>query len=464
MKPNKLFKSLSMGLAALAVISITSCKDQPDAYESTGGKPSIDFIRPVSVTAKDSILHEATLGNTIVLIGDNLRSIVNMRFNEHEAVLNTSYITDHTLIVTIPREVPQQVTDKIYMATADGDTVTYDFHCIIPGPQVASMSNEWAKVGETVTLLGSYFLDYESSPLTIKFGEDYTLPRSAINKIDENEIVFTMPADVPHEQLIVSSQFGKTTCPIFYCDTRGMLFDFDTPWKDGGEVLGNHGWHDRPILNDEFSLSGNYMQLGDGDAKVPGQDLGWWDDSHFSFEYWPGDWANPESYSGHPRLFDVADFSDPENMSLKFEIMVPADNAWSGSPIQIFWGGTDLITFGDNSNKAYDIYGNQLPGCGNNYFHVQGQLSRALYMPWTAEDDQLYDTDGKWRTVTIPFSEFIYDYDGNKITSSLTSASHFASFSMFVITGAYNDKTAIPAGVNNYPIIKIDNIRVVPNK
>ena len=85
-------------------------------------------------------------------------------------------------------------------------------------------------------------------------------------------------------------------------------------------------------------------------------------------------------------------------------------------------------------------------------------------MPWKDQEDLLYHTDGAWTTVTIPLSEFVYDWDGNKITSTLQSVADFGSFNIFVVKGGYNDKSVFPTGVACNPIIKIDNIRLVPNK
>ena len=85
-------------------------------------------------------------------------------------------------------------------------------------------------------------------------------------------------------------------------------------------------------------------------------------------------------------------------------------------------------------------------------------------MPWKDTDDLLYHTDGMWQTVTIPLADFIYDFDGNKLSSGFVSTADFGSFNIFVIKGSYDDKTTLPLGVACNPIIKIDNIRVVPNK
>ena len=126
MKTNNIFKGLCLALAACASLAVTSCKDEPDAYEIQGGKPTIKFIRPVSVEAKDSIITAASMRSTVCVVGENLRSVTALFFNDQPAVLNTSYMTDHTLIVTVPNEIPDLVTDKIYFVTQSKDTVAYD--------------------------------------------------------------------------------------------------------------------------------------------------------------------------------------------------------------------------------------------------------------------------------------------------------------------------------------------------
>ena len=455
---NKIFKGLTATLVACAMMGTTACEDEPDKYEIASGRPTVNYIRPVALASSDSLLTEASMGTTLCLVGDNLRSITAMMFNDQPAVLNTSYMTDHTLIVTVPNEIPGSVTDKIYMVNNSQDTVTYDFHVVIPGPVVTAMSNEWAAAGEEVTIKGDYFLDYEESPLTVNFGKGYELSRSNILSITKNAIRFTMPADAPTgEKISVTSVYGSAEGAFMYKDSRGMLFDFDTPCFTG-TVLGNNGWHARDITSDDTSLSGNFLVLG---GAAMGAD-GAWNDGNFSFEYWAGDWGDPESYPSHPRVRDLADFKDFENLNLKFEMLIPESNAWSAAPMQVYFGSVEQISCG--STGVQDIYGSTLGGCNNTFFHEQGALPRGLYMPWKDTDDLLYHTSGKWLTVTMPLSEFVWDYDGNKLSTGLTSEADFRSFNIFVIKGAYNDKSALPEGVDCDPIIKIDNIRVVPNK
>ena len=454
-------KNINGALFAMALVAagagFTSCEDEPDKYEVAGGTPTIDYVRPVDAASKDSLLTAASLNNTICIVGRNLRSVTKINFNDQAAVLNTSYMTDNTIIVTVPKAIPNEVSDKIYFITSKQDTVAYDFKTIVPAPTINSMSNEWAAAGEEVTIKGDYFLDYDNSHLNIKVGENYTIPYEDL-KISQNSIKFNMPEDMPkHEPIYITTINGTTKAGFRYMDNRGMLFDFDTPWKEGGDVLGNNGWHNRTITSDATSLSGNYMVLGE---TAMGSD-GAWNDGNFSFEYWPGSWQDPETYSSRPRMQDLADFSDWQNMSLKFEMCIPKDNSWSAAPMQIYFGSVTQVSNGAAGIK--DIYGNVLAGANNTFFHDQGKLARALYMPWQNTEDKLYNTEGKWVTVTIPLADFVYDYDGNK-GLSYSGVNDFSAFNIFVIKGSYNDANVLPTGVDCNPIIKIDNIRVVPNK
>ena len=146
---------------AISASTLTSCEDQPDKFELTGGVPTVNYIRMPYLSQADSLLDKASLSSVICLVGNNLTSIKELYFNDQKAQLNTSYITDHTMIVQIPAAIPADVTDKIYMVTRDGEKVDYDFKVVVPAPNPTSMSCEYAKPGSEVSprvLYLSYFL------------------------------------------------------------------------------------------------------------------------------------------------------------------------------------------------------------------------------------------------------------------------------------------------------------------
>jgi hypothetical protein len=178
---------------------------------------------------------------------------------------------------------------------------------------------------------------------------------------------------------------------------------------------------------------------------------GGWDDGHFSFEYWPGDWTDPISYNDSPLLTDYADFSDWKNMSLKFELFVPSANPWMAGSMQLIVGGVDKIS---GSGAGVDIYGNTCAGANNTYFNGTS-LPRGLYTPWVSTGS--FDTGDEWITVTVPYSNFLYGSDGTVATGPALTADDFTSLLIFVWSGGNK-------GTECNPVIKIDNIRAVPNK
>ena len=350
-------------------------------------------------------------------------------------------VTSNTIIVDIPNVIPGEVTNMARFITSTGIETQYPFEVSVPAPRIDKMSCEYAHAGDVVTLDGAYFADDPNVPLTVSFGD---VP-ATIKSIDQNRLTVEVPAGASEEPIVVTSIYGEGVSPFKYMDTTGMLFDFD-----GLTGLGTaQSWHARPIISDETSISGNYITLGDGNTLLAGKDA--WDDNNFSFEYWAGSWNTPTDYPARvgDRLCDIADFSDFNNMSLKFEICIPADKAWQSCAMQMIFAGTDKVSFG---NAGTDIFGNTVAGCNNSYF--QSGWARGLWTPWTAAE--AYHTDGKWVTVSFPIKDFVYQGDGSGADSFLSSPEDFASLQLFLWNGGVT-------GVDCTPLLKIDNIRVVKN-
>lgn len=465
MKQNKIFSWLFAGLMAISASILTSCEDQPDKFELTGGVPTVNYIRMPYLSQADSLLDKASLSSVICLVGNNLTSIKELYFNDQKAQLNTSYITDHTMIVQIPATIPADVTDKIYMVTRDGEKVDYDFKVVVPAPNPTSMSCEYAKPGSEVTFYGNYFVDDPNVPLKVTCPDGSVV--TEFKSITQSAISFILPESCNTEGAFkVETLYGESETSFHYLDSRGILFDFDTPW-DGVNVLGNHGWHKRDIVEDKTSLKGKYVQLGDGN-KVMTSDGGW-EDNFFSFEYWAGSWDEPQHVmSGDGvALYNVADFTHFANMSLKFEMYVPSSNPWNAGGMQISFMGYDKVTLnGETGGEGKPVDDSSYDGyvSGPNAFVFNGEgkrnkkeetYGRAIYRPW--QSTGTFDTANEWITVTIPLSSFNLDNKGNATTNLPNKITDFASLTMFVVGGGVN-------GTECKPIIKIDNIRVVPNK
>ena len=446
MKNIMILKKTAVLAAAIAGMALASCEQQPGKYEMADGVPEVRYVRPVNVDASDSLMTGAYMDNQICIVGENLRSIYELWFNDRKAILNTSFITDNTLIVTVPGELPGKVTNMMYMVTASRDTVKYEFNVLVPAPVLNSMSCEYTPAGESATIYGDYLLDDANQPLEIVFSGD--VPVTEITEITKTAVTFVIPEGAEEGSISVTTVNGTSSSAFHYLDSRGFLFDFD----EGGTGLSNNGWHNRVILSDETSLTGKFVQLGDGSTPLPAD--GGWVDKYYSFEYWPGVYNEPLTYpegQNGMKLDDLVDFSDYENMTLKFELFIPSTNPWSAGAMQVIFAGTDKVTY--SKEDIMDEDGNTVPGANNAYFN-NNELPRGIYRPWTETGS--FHTDDRWITVSLPISEFVYGKDGAVATGSLTETD-FSSLVIFVSGGGIN-------GVECTPVFKIDNIRVVPNR
>ncbi len=420
----------------LGVFALAACDsiDYPDRFVQTSGLPTIDFIRYAD---KDVIITQASMEEVICIVGDNLTSVHDLYFNDQPAILNSSYMTAKTLVVTVPKTAPVEQTDKIYFYNKDGQSTSYDFKVLAPAPKIERMSNEWAAAGEKVTITGNYFIE----PMTVQFpGAEAT----ELSNITATSFDVVVPEGAQPGKVKVTTASGTAQSIFMYKDTRGMLFNFDSDPHPA-----NHGWHAQKIETDDTALDGNFLRLGDPSVTLDAN--GGWNDGNFSFEYWPGDWDDPVTYADSPRLTNFVDFSNWKNMALKFELYIPSSNPWKSGAMQLIVGGVDKITGG--AADAVDIDGNVLGGANNTYFN-NTELPRGMYVPW--KETGSFDTGDKWITVVVPYTDFVYGFDGSKASGEL-SASDFTSLTIFVWDGG-------TPGTDCQPVIKIDNIRAVPIK
>lgn len=422
---NKIWAALAISAGFLAV----SCEDQPDAFVATEGLPQVDYVRYAD---RDIVITQAFMEETVCLVGENLRSINQLWFNDQEAILNTSYMTDNTLVVGVPKNRATVQTDKIYMITAAQDTVTYDFRVLAPAPVVKSMTNEYAAVGEEVTITGQYFI----SPITIEM-QGAVVEESAM-KLTETSATFKIPEGAQPGVIKVITASGTTPAPFQYRDPRGLITNFD-----GGTDVVPQGWNIKATYSSEGGVDGQYVQLGPSALTA---DAAW--NEELKLPFWCGNWnGDPMSITsgaGVP-ICNIIDFTNFANMGIKFELCIPKENSWKAGAMQ--------IVFVSAARCANDSWQN------NTYIHTAASggldLCRALYRPWEATGE--FHTDGKWITVTIPFSEFTYNADGTAGKVPLSSPEDFASLIIWPWSGGVN-------GADCTPIFRYDNIRAVPVK
>lgn len=433
-------------VAALAMMGcfMTACEDQPDKYEIADGVPTLKYVRSPLPEEADSLLVGAYLGNTVCLVGDNLRSIYELYFNDQKATLNTSYMTDHTVLVDIPKNIPEEVTNKIYMITKSGEKVDFDFSVMVPAPVVSSMSCEYAPAGSEAVLYGDYFVDDPNVPLTISMPGDITVEGEQITSITKTAVKFIVPEGVVQGNIRVKSIYGTGQSVFQYKDTRNILFDWDGKYE--GALAAGNSWNGDnekkgQILASVPSVDEKYMVMGP--ATLSGGQ--WQTPGEYLMMYWP----DPNATEGCVPLYNLPQFKKMledykiEELALKFEVYVPTSNPWMAEGMQIRFTSLDEVSM---SNQTQDYIWN------DDESHEEGKAPRGVWVPW--EETGSYDTNNQWVTVTLKMSEF------NKLVSGLASDTEFtqdrfAGLSIFLRGGGVDGKEC-------EPIICIDNIRVVP--
>lgn len=433
-------------VAALAMMGclMTACEDQPDKYEIADGVPTLKYVRSPLPEEADSLLVGAYLGNTVCLVGDNLRSIYELYFNDQKATLNTSYMTDHTILVDIPKNIPEEVTNKIYMVTKSGAKVDFDFNVMVPAPVVSSMSCEYAPAGSEAVLYGDYFVDDPNIPLTISMPGDITVEGEQITSITKTAVKFIVPEGAVQGNIRVKSIYGTGQSVFQYKDTRNILFDWDGKYE--GALAAGNSWNGDnekkgQILPSVPSVDGKYMVMGP--ATLSGGQ--WQTPGEYLMMYWP----DPNATEGCVPLYNLPQFKKMledykiEELALKFEVYVPTSNSWMAEGMQIRFTSLDEVSM---SNQTQDYIWN------DDESHEEGKAPRGVWVPW--EETGSYDTNNQWVTVTLKMSEF------NKLVSGLASDTEFtqdrfAGLSIFLRGGGVDGKEC-------EPIICMDNIRVVP--
>jgi hypothetical protein len=393
----------NMLLLAIAGIFIglvfISCEKKDE-----GGTPSISYIRITDPEKADSHLVAAYMGDLVAIVGENLGGAREIWFNDQEAYLTPTYITDRTILVNVPSEVPYEVNNKMKIVFDNGYELYYDFLIDVPGPEIYTIKCEYVPDGGTAVLTGDYFFE----PITVTFPGDL---EAQISSLSKTELQVTVPAGSTPGKIKIKTNFGEAESDFLFRDNRNTIMDFDTYF---------HQTWTAPIAYADSSpdpapCSGNYATI------ISDEVAGWdWENS-LSIQYWA---------EGDPRGDVPLATGLINELVFKFEANVPIE--WHAVRMEIYM----------------TIYGN---GHGRD---SNPPASHARWMPYV---DGPYTTDG-WITVSIPLNEFMYDKNDpdNSTQGSrpLEDISELTNLTMMVFG---------PATSPYYPVkICIDNVRIVP--
>ena len=241
---NKILLVLIM-LTGVAGIFIACDKNNDDS-----GTPSVNYVRITRPESSDSLLVGAGQGRLIAIVGENLKDAVEVWFNDRQAVLTPTYISNTSILVSVPNPIPKDITNKLKIVFKNGFILYHDFVVQISEPYIGSMVSEFVNDGDIATIRGDFF--YE--PLTVTFTGGLT---GTIVSVTAQAIQVRVPAGAQPGRITVKTNFGETKSNFWFRDSRNHFIDSDPyeGWWNSSYVISNPG----PA--DPVKISGNYIRF-----------------------------------------------------------------------------------------------------------------------------------------------------------------------------------------------------------
>jgi hypothetical protein len=333
----------------LMIVSAVSIFASCEKDSDGGGTPVIDYVRITRPESSDSLLIGAGQGQLIAIMGKNLSNVVAIWFNDRPAQLTPTYINNTTVLVRVPTEIPLQIENKMKMLFGNGYELIHEFEVQISEPRIDAMQVEYVKDGDVAVIRGDYF--YE--PLTVKFEGG---AEGELESVTDTEIQVRVPAGAQPGQITVTTNFGEMKSNFWFRDNRNLLIHNDpySGWWGADKVVAE---------TDPLAINGKFTRIT--------ANIGSW-----GWTEWIG--GKEDALSTSKNLPDDAVLS-PNKYVMKFEI---------------------------NTLKPYN---------GNRIKFMIGQVN-GPDPNWDNEPyfwEPPFDTQGKWQTVTIPFSEVIDKFTTN---------------------------------------------------
>lgn len=366
------------------------------------GAPIISAVRNYADAPNDTILNSLRPGQTINIVGFNLKNPTAIAFQGVEADLSNVIYTDTSAIVQLPFDLTNsddELLDRISYTNTVG-TGTFKIKILGP-PIITAISYENPREGDEVYLYGRNFVAVES----VTFAGE-TISSFEVSP-DSASVRFVVPALTQSGPVVIVTVAGSYTTLFNVNDlTTKVVANFDD--------ISPLGWG-KTISDDPNNYPGNYAKY----AIFQNDQLSPWD--------W-GAWGEKRILVlDSVQWVPAANINDPLSAwAVKFDVSVPDD-----------WNGTTLFI----SSEHNDFKG--------------------LYQPWkdAAGNTSSYSTNG-WQTALIPLSQFRNGWGGSTAPRNITELLGKKGKSpMTLQTMNITDKTS-PTGLN----IAVDNIRVVKIK
>ncbi|NIJ54395.1 glycan-binding surface protein [Dyadobacter arcticus] len=349
---------LLFALMALVAVFQISCSEDDLPND---GEPKITYIRITDPASSDSLLVGAFQSNLIAIVGENLGGASEIWFNDQKAILTPTYITNKTILVSVPGMVPKEITNKLKITFTNGKILEHDFEVQISEPVVANMNSEFVVTASVATINGNFF--YE--PLTVTFAGGV---KGELVSVTDQIVQVRVPEGALPGQVTVKTNFGETKSDFWFRDNRNIFLSSDpfTGWWNEKYVV------TKPAAGDPVAINGNYIRVKEA----------------------IGGWNWKEVAGGPPDAMGAISKNVPDEAILK-----PSDYN---------------LKFEVNTLKPYN----------NNMLKINVGLTNDFVtdaFQWAPP----YDTKGEWRTVIIPFEEVAASYDKLGVKLSVSPKGYY---------------------------------------
>lgn len=408
--------SLLVASAFLMVLILGACKEED---EINVGPPVIERVRTTDPTTVDSSFTYTTLGSTIAILGNNLLGTQQVYLNDYPLGVNTAYVTNSSVIVTVADSVPTVATDPnvpntLRLVNKSGEAVI-SFQTLPPAPQVLQVKNQYVKPGDDLVLFGRYFYFVD----TVYFpGTDNFVTTGIETNSSGNTLRVKVPEGMDFSESQSISIHSKSGSSAVNRNTqiyagKGMVADFDTngalewPWNWGWGISGEMIKPSQPGIN---SLEGSFAGMN---QSFPAN-WGWNNDKVINLTNWGGVQIFPTAPTEE---YDPA--TPAASFDIRLEFAINTSSSIEGLNLQLWYPDSQ------GNELTYDI-----------------PLS-----------DFIKTTDGSWYTLSVGL---------NRLTNGTTRLSNYGEFLQGdgwakQIRLVINNTTAndIPA------VVGIDNVRVI---
>lgn len=318
----------------MATVFLGACQEED---EISVGPPAIERVRTTDPTTTDSAFTSATLGSTLAIMGTNFLGTQEVYLNDYPLGVNTAYVTNNSVIVTVGDSVPTVATDpnvpnKLRLVTKSGESII-DFQTLPPAPLVTQVKNQYLKAGDKMTLFGRYFYFVD----TVYFpGDDVYVTSGFETNASGTQLTVTVPegldfSDSQTISVVTKSGGSATNRNTQIYNGKGMVADFDTngalewPWNWGWGISGDMIKPSQPGIE---GLEGSFAGMNQA---FPAN-YGWNNDKVINLTNWNGVQIFPTTPED-----EYSPSAPSASFDIRFDIAVNTTANIAGLELQIWF-------------------------------------------------------------------------------------------------------------------------------